>query len=215
MPAKDKVSEAVVRRLPVYHRYLERLEEEGVTRISSQELGARMGLTASQIRQDINCFGALGQQGYGYNVSELRRHIAEILGLGDDYGVVVIGAGNIGRAVASYTGFARLRFRVEALFDTDEARVGERIGDAEIHRLDALGAFLADHPIDIGIVATPAAAAQGAADMLVAGGVRAIWNFAPVDIAAPEGCAVQNVQLTDNLLVLTYHIHNDAPGGGA
>ena len=209
MAGKDKVSEAVVRRLPTYHRYLERLAQEGTTRISSQELGQRMGLTASQIRQDINCFGTLGQQGYGYNVEELRGRIAEILGLGRAYHVIVVGAGNIGRAVTNYVGFTRLDFAVEALFDVDSTRVGERVGDAEIFSTHTLPAYLTTHRVDISIIATPAEAAQGIADELMEGGVRALWNFAPVDIVAKPGCVVQNVQLTDNLLVLTYHMLND------
>lgn len=212
MTGKSKVSEAVVRRLPIYHRYLERLEHEGITRISSQELGMRMGLTASQIRQDINCFGALGQQGYGYNIGELKRHIAEILGLGRGYRVIVVGAGNIGRAVASYVGFVRLDFEVEALFDIDPQRVGERVGHAAVYALDELPAYLARHKIDIGVIATPAEPAQETAEMLMNAGVQAIWNFAPVDIAPLPSCVVQNVQLTDNLMVLTYHMRNDGAG---
>jgi redox-sensing transcriptional repressor len=209
MEGRGKVSEAVVRRLPGYHRHLQELEGEGVTRISSQELSQRMGLTASQIRQDINCFGALGQQGYGYNVSELRRRIGDILGLDRGYRVIVVGAGNIGRAVASYAGFARMRFVVDALFDTAPELIGKQFGTVAVHPADNLSAYLAGHKVDIAVIATPAIAARATAAALVEGGVRALWNFTPVDIPTKAGYTVQNMQLTDNLLLLTYHMKND------
>ncbi len=209
MEARNKVSEAVVRRLPGYYRALGGLEKDGIARISSQELSVRMGLTASQIRQDINCFGALGQQGYGYNVTELRRRIGEILGLEREYHVVVVGAGNIGRAVASYQGFARLGFHVAALFDANPALAQHGGPGAPVYPIEKLSAYLAEHPADIGVIATPAEAAHEAAGLLTAGGVRALWNFAPVDLQAGPECTVQNVQLTDSLLVLTYHMQND------
>ncbi len=209
MENRGKVSEAVVRRLPVYYRYLEELAAEGLGRISSQELGARMNLTASQIRQDINCFGALGQQGYGYNVAELKRRIGEILGLDRAYNVVVVGAGNVGRAVAHYHGFERMGFSVAALFDADADVVGGSCGGAPILPMGELKKYVKAHGVDIGVVATPASAARDTADLLMRCGIKSIWNFAPVDIAVPEGYAVQNVQLTDSLLILTYHMKND------
>jgi redox-sensing transcriptional repressor len=209
MQERDKVSWAVVRRLPGYYRHLEALERDGVSRISSQALAVRMGLTASQIRQDINCFGTLGQQGYGYNVTELRRHIGQILGVDRGYRAVVVGAGNIGRAVSSYYGPEHTFLTVLALFDPDTALHGQKGDEAPILPLDQLSGFLREHKIDVGIIATPAQAAQESAIRLMEGGVRALWNFAPVDVETREGCAIQNVHLTDSLMVLTYHMAKD------
>ena len=206
--ASNKISDAVIRRLPGYYRYLYGLEEQGVERIPSQELGQRMGLTASQIRQDINCFGALGQQGYGYNVSELRQYIAGVLGLDRRYRVVIVGAGNIGRAVAAYPSFQKRGMNVVALFDVDPELVGQTLPNgAPILHAQGLKQYLGAHSCRVGIVATPGQVAQEAADMLVEGGVRAIWNFAPVDLKVPSHVVVNNVHLTDSLYVLLYKLN--------
>lgn len=203
MPAK--VSDAVVRRLPKYYRRLSTLAREGVTRISSRELSALMNVTASQIRQDFSCFGGFGQQGYGYNVQTLLGHIAGILGLTRRYAVVVVGAGNIAQALAGYTGFSAEGYDVTALFDTDPELIGRRFGGAEVLPSDAMEAFLAERPADIGVVAVPEGAAAQAAERLFASGVRAIWNFAPADIVI-EGAAVENAHLTGGLMALTYRL---------
>lgn len=205
--AAHKISDAVIRRLPGYYRYLRDLEKIGITRISSQELGARMGLTASQIRQDINCFGTLGQQGYGYNVAELRAHIGSILGLGRGYDMIIVGAGNIGQAVAWYPGFSQRGFEPIAMFDVKPDMIGRVIRGVPVYNVTELRAFLAEHPALIGVVATPARVAQQVAQQMIEGGVRAIWNFAPIDLKVPATVAVNNVHLTDSLLVLTYRLH--------
>ena len=205
--AAHKISDAVIRRLPGYNRYLRDLEKIGITRISSQELGARMGLTASQIRQDINCFGTLGQQGYGYNVAELRAHIGSILGLGRGYDMIIVGAGNIGQAVAWYPGFSQRGFEPIAMFDVKPDMIGRVIRGVPVYNVTELRAFLAEHPALIGVVATPARVAQQVAQQMIEGGVRAIWNFAPIDLKVPATVAVNNVHLTDSLLVLTYRLH--------
>lgn len=205
--AAHKISDAVIRRLPGYYRYLRELEKIGITRISSQELGARMGLTASQIRQDINCFGTLGQQGYGYNVSDLRGHIGSILGLDTPHSMVIVGAGNIGQAVAWYPGFSQRGFEPVAMFDVKPELIGTVIRGVPVYDTQDLVSFLKEHPVRIGVIATPSRAAQQAAQALVDGGVRAIWNFAPMDLKVPENVAINNVHLTDSLLVLTYRLH--------
>ena len=205
--AAHKISDAVIRRLPGYYRYLRDLEKIGITRISSQELGARMGLTASQIRQDINCFGTLGQQGYGYNVAELRTHIGSILGLGRKYDMIIVGAGNIGQAVAWYPGFSQRGFEPIAMFDVKPDMIGRVIRGVPVYNVTELRAFLAEHPALIGVVATPARVAQQVAQQMIEGGVRAIWNFAPIDLKVPATVAINNVHLTDSLLVLTYRLH--------
>ena len=207
MAFKSRVSDAVVRRLPMYYRHLGELEKAGVVRISSQELGERMSLTASQIRQDINCFGGFGQQGYGYHVASLKERIAEILGLRHEYHVVVIGAGNIGRAVANYKGFEKEGFSVQAMFDVSSALVGIDVHGILVQPMDKLEGWLASHAVDIAVLAVPASVAQSIAETLVQGGVRGIWNFAPVDLVLPEGVSVNNVHLADSLHILSYRMN--------
>ena len=207
MAYKSRVSDAVVRRLPMYYRHLRDLEKAGVVRISSQELGERMNLTASQIRQDINCFGGFGQQGYGYHVSNLKERIAEILGLRHDYHVIIVGAGNIGRAVANYSGFDKEGFHIQAMFDVSPALVGIDVHGVLVQPMEKLDIWLQAHQVDIAVLAVPRAHAQDMADRLVAGGVRAIWNFAPVDLTLPEGVAINNVHLSDSLHILSYRMN--------
>lgn len=206
-----KVSGAVIRRLPGYYRYLSRLEDEGVMRISSRELGEQMGLTASQIRQDMNCFGGFGQQGYGYNVPELRRRMGEILGLDRRYSMAIVGAGKMGRAILGYDGFREMGFHTVALFDNDPALIGSTVRGIAVSDVSDMAAVLARTPADIGVVAVPDEAAQRVCDGRRACGVRAIWNFAPMDLDAGPGVAVGNVHLSDSLMVLAYALgHMDA-----
>ena len=207
MAYKSRVSDAVVRRLPMYYRHLRELEKAGVVRISSQELGERMSLTASQIRQDINCFGGFGQQGYGYHVSNLKDRIGEILGLTHQYHVIIVGAGNIGRAVANYAGFKKEGFNIQAMFDVSPALVGIDVHGTLVQPMDKLEAWMAAHQVDIAVLSVPSAYAQDTADVLVRGGVRAIWNFAPVDLNLPDGVAVNNVHLSDSLHILSYRMN--------
>ena len=206
---KSKVSDAVVRRLPMYYRHLKELEREGIERISSRELGERMKLTASQIRQDINCFGGFGQQGYGYHVPELRWHIGEILGLEKKYEVIVVGAGNIGRAVANYDGFAREGFFVRALFDISEDLIGGEVQGIPVLSTQELPEWTKKHRTDIAVLAVPASEAQKTADLIVSCGIRAIWNFAPVDLELPEGVMSNHVHLSDSLHILTYRMNEE------
>jgi len=201
-----RVSDAVIRRLPGYYRHLRELEAAGVTQISSQELGERMKLTPSQIRQDINCFGGFGRQGYGYRVSELKGHIGEILGLKQEHVVIIIGAGHIGCAVARYPSFTREGFRTIAMFDVAEERVGTEQDGVPVYHMDELEGFLATHHVDIAVLALPKRFAQGALQRLYDSGVRAIWNFAPADLAHPADMLVVNVHLMDSLQQLSYRM---------
>ncbi len=194
------VSEAVVKRLPMYYRYLTNLEEQGITRISSRELSEIMGLTASQIRQDINSFGGFGQQGFGYLVAELKKKIGEVLGLEREYHMVVVGAGNIGQAVAHYKGFSDIGFHVKRMFD-----IGPQPGDEDVFPIEDLADYLAQNSVDIGVITTPVESAQEVCDILCKGGVKGIWNFAPIDLQTPLGVAANHVHLSDSLLVLSYH----------
>ena len=206
---RSKTPNAVIARLPIYHRYLSSLEEMGFVRISSQQLAERMGVTASQIRQDINCFGGFGQQGYGYNIAELKKRIEEILGLGRIYKMVVVGAGNIGQAITNYLAFREMGFQTVALFDNDLRRIGKVVGDVFVRPVKEMGAYLQRNKIDIGVIATPKPAAQGVCDSLTANGVNAIWNFAPVDLVVAPNVKLRSVHLSDALMVLSYHMMED------
>lgn len=201
-----RVSDAVIRRLPGYYRHLRELEAAGVTQISSQELGERMNLTPSQIRQDINCFGGFGRQGYGYRVSELKGHIGEILGLKEEHVCIILGAGNIGCAVARYPSFSREGFRTVAMFDVAQEKVGMMLDDIPVHHMDELENFLKTTPVDIAVLAIPRRAAQDAVQRLYDSGVRAIWNFAPTDLKHPEDMLIVNVHLMDSLQQLSYRM---------
>ncbi|HBC97530.1 MAG TPA: redox-sensing transcriptional repressor Rex [Clostridium sp.] len=203
MDKKKNISMAVIRRLPKYHRYLGDLMKNDVDRISSKELSEKIGFTASQIRQDLNCFGDFGQQGYGYNVSELYSQICNILGLVKLYKTVIIGAGNIGQAIANYTGFEKLGFELKSIFDVNPKLIGLRIRDIEIKDIDYLPDFLKENTIDIGIICVPSINAQKVCDILVKNGVKGIWNFAPVDLVVPDDVKVEGVHLSDSLLILS------------
>ena len=204
MEKKKNVSMAVIKRLPKYHRYLKELMRNDVDRISSKELGEKIGFTASQIRQDLNNFGDFGQQGYGYNVRELYKQISLILGLDKEYTGVIIGAGNLGQAIANYNRFSESGLSIECIFDANPKLVGMRIRDIEIKDIDTLAQYLQEKSIDIGIICVPRINAQKVTDMLVKGGVKGIWNFAPVDLVVPDDVKVENVHLSESLLTLIY-----------
>ena len=203
MERKKNISMAVIKRLPKYHRYLKELLRNDVDRISSKELGEKIGFTASQIRQDLNCFGDFGQQGYGYNVKELLNEISGILGLTKDYKMIIIGAGNIGQAIANYTNFERLAFNLVGIFDVNPKLIGLKIRDVEVKDIDELSGFLKENPIDIGVICVSKNSAQIVSDMMVSNGVKGIWNFAPVDLEVPEEIIVENVHLSESLLTLS------------
>lgn len=205
------VSDAVIRRLPGYYRHLQELEREGAQQISSQELGARMNLTASQIRQDINCFGGFGRQGYGYSVPELRENISRILGIDRIHSMLIVGAGNIGRAIANSNSFEASGFQTTAIFDVDPQKIGTRIGDLTVMDMADIHDYIADNKVDICVLAVPANIAQAVAQELSSYGIEAFWNFAPVDLKLPEGCVLMNVHLEEGLQVLSYRMLNKRP----
>ncbi|MDP4178976.1 MAG: redox-sensing transcriptional repressor Rex [Bacillota bacterium] len=201
---KKKISMAVVKRLPKYHRYLTELIKNDIDRISSKDLSEKIGFTASQIRQDLNCFGDFGQQGYGYNVKELYNHISSILGLSKQYRTILIGAGNIGQAIANYTKFERLGFILEAIFDANPKLVGIKIRDIAIRDIDEMEEYVVKNKIDIGIICVPRVNAQKVCDSLVKSGIKGIWNFAPVDLVVPDNVTTENVHLSESLMTLSY-----------
>ena len=204
---KQKVSDAVIHRLPRYYRYLDELHNKGVVRISSNSLGQKMDITASQIRQDLSCFGEFGQQGYGYNVESLYREIGKILGLDKQHNFVIIGAGNLGRALGNYMNFERRGFIFKGMFDANPELVGKDVRGVKVMPMDQLESFIREKDIDIAVLTIPKTSAVEVADKLVANGIRAIWNFAHVDLNVPEGIQVENVHLSDSLMKLSYNIN--------
>lgn len=201
-----EISQAVIRRLPRYYRYLGELIEENVERISSNELSRRMKVTASQIRQDLNNFGGFGQQGYGYNVRYLYSEIAKILGLDTDHNMVIIGAGNLGQALANYASFEKRGFILKGMFDVNPRLKGISIRGVEIRMMDELKEFIIENEIDIAVLTIPKAKAREVATLLAENGVRAIWNFAHTDLNLPENVIVENVHLSESLMRLSYNL---------
>ncbi|MBE5779475.1 MAG: redox-sensing transcriptional repressor Rex [Clostridiales bacterium] len=200
------VSDAVIKRLPAYYRHLQELEKEGVTQISSKDLGERMNLTASQIRQDINSFGGFGRQGYGYSVTGLREHIGHVMGLDTAHRMIIIGGGNIGKAIAASASFARIGFETVAIFDNDPEKTGEWIHGIPVQDIAVLERFVSEQPVDIAVLAVPATEAQSMAERLYKLGVKGFWNFAPVDLKLPRGAVAENVHLDESLEVLSFRI---------
>lgn len=200
------ISQAVIRRMPRYYRYLGELLDAGVERISSNDLSARMHVTASQIRQDLNNFGGFGQQGYGYNVQFLHDEIGKILGLDETHNVIVIGVGHLGQAVANYKNFDSLGFKIVGLFDTDESVIGKDIRGVKVKSNDELADFLDNNKVDIAALTLPRDRAELTARLVVEHGVKGIWNFALVDLDMFENVVVENVHLSDTLMQLSYNI---------
>jgi len=203
----DKViSQAVISRLPRYLRYLGDLKENGVERISSQELSKLMKVTASQIRQDFNNFGGFGQQGYGYNVEYLYGEIAKILGLTEKHHLIIIGAGNLGQAIANYMNFEKRGFIFDGLFDCNKALHGKRIRDLEVMPMEGMEDFIKENNIDIAVLTIPKTGAVPVAERLAKCGIKAIWNFAHVDLNLPKSIQVENVHLSESLMKLSYKL---------
>lgn len=200
------VSPAVIRRLPRYYRYLRELIRCGQSRISSGELSRLMNVTASQIRQDLNCFGGFGQQGYGYNVNYLYAKISEILGVGDNFSAIIIGAGNLGRALVGTRMFERRGVDVVAMFDVDPNVIGKEFGDVKVYAMDMLEEFCEDKRIDMAVLALPKEVADEAVERLSAAGVKGIWNFTGKEISVGGDLVFEDVYLGDSLMTLCYGI---------
>ena len=208
MPSRERkkdggIPSGVVTRLPIYLRYLTELQDQGVGRVSSAQLGEALSFTAAQIRSDLSYFGSFGQQGYGYDVDELLRQISRILGLNRNYVMVLVGAGNLGKALASYENFRRRGFEIRAIFDVDELLVGNYHACCVIQPVEQLEEYLRSNPTDIGIIATPGHVSQEICDTFVKCGVPSIWNFSPVHLQVPDEVLVEHIHLTDSLLRLS------------
>ncbi len=201
-----QISKAVIKRLPRYYRYLGEILDSGMERISSGELSSRMKVTASQIRQDLNHFGGFGQQGYGYNVKYLHEEIGKILGLDKKHNMIVIGGGNMGQALSKYAAFERNGFNIKGIFDINPELIGKKIGKITIYPTSSLQEFIMNENIEIAALTLPKAAAPEMADLLVACGIKAIWNFAHTDLVVPKDVVVENVHLFDSLMRLSYNL---------
>lgn len=206
MAKENGVSLSVIKRLPKYYRYLESINDKGIVRVSSKELSDITGLTASQIRQDLNHYGCFGQQGYGYNVKDLMDELSKIIGVDQEYKMVLIGYGNIGHALYQYESFKNLGYKFSAVFDKNPDKVTS--SDLKIKDVDELGEYIENNKVDIGIIATPKEASQEICDILCEGGIKGIWNFSPVDLKIKNGAVLENVHLDESLFTLTYFINS-------
>lgn len=205
---EHEISKAVVKRLPRYYRYLGDLMEAKVERISSGELSSLMNVTASQIRQDLNNFGGFGQQGYGYNVRYLYQEIGKILGLDKVYSMVIVGAGNLGQALAYYVKFEKRGFWIKGIFDVNPKLKGKKVRGLEIRMTDELPGFIRENQIQIAALTLPKAGAEEIAPILVENGVKAIWNFAHTDLKVPPDVVVESVHLSESLMQLSYNLNH-------
>lgn len=206
MAKENGVSLSVIKRLPKYYRYLESINDRGIVRVSSKELSEITGLTASQIRQDLNHYGCFGQQGYGYNVRELMDELSKIIGVDKQYSMILVGYGNIGHALYQYETFKELGYQIDAVFDKDTKKTNK--SDATVLDVDELETYLADNKVDIGIISTPKDVSQNICDILCKGEVQGIWNFSPVDLKTENGVVLENVHLDESLFTLTYFINS-------
>ncbi len=203
--------DVVVRRLPLYARTLAYLQAQGVASVSSQDLGTLINVTAAQIRKDLSYFGQLGKQGIGYNVDELLQHINTILGLSQDWNVVLVGVGQLGQAIARYSGFAERGIHIVGLFDADPGKVGTELAGLTIRDVREIGTVVRNEQVRLAIVAVSAAQAQDVVDMLVAAGVEAILNYAPVNVRTPDGVWVRHIDPVSLLHSMTYYLAREAP----
>ena len=203
---KREISQAVIQRLPRYYRYLEDLMEQGVERISSNELSKRMKLTASQIRQDLNNFGGFGQQGYGYNIRNLHDEIAKILNIDEAQSMIIVGSGHLGQALANYTNFRKRGFFIRAIFDRNPELYREKVGDVEILPMEKMEEVVQTYKIRLAAICIPKTPAVEVVEQLIRNGVVGIWNFAHVDLEVPENVVIENVHLSESLMRLSYRV---------
>ena len=209
MEKRENISMSIIKRLPRYYRFLQSLKDNGIVRISSKELADRMGLTASQIRHDFNSFGGFGQQGYGYNVEELRSEIGHILGVDNDHHLIMIGVGNLGRALLNNFPFENTGFTVDASFDVSPDVIDTQINGIPVYSTDELESYIKRHAVDVVVLTIPQAVAQATANRLIDLGIRGFWNFTNVELSSPNpDVQFENIHFADSLLTLSYRIAN-------
>ncbi len=207
---KGNISMAVIRRMPKYYRYLDELYQNGIKKISSRALAEQMGLTASQIRQDFNCFGGFGQQGYGYNVETLREQVASIIGIDRVHSAVIFGVGNIGRALIRNFNFAQCGFQLLAAFDTDTSIVGDVIHQIPVLHVDEMESYIRENNVEVAVLTIPAAVGKATAEPLCDLGIKGIWNFTNVELQVKNpSVIVENVHFSDSMMTLCYQISED------
>ena len=210
MYKNDSISMSVIRRLPRYYRFLSELNDQNIDKISSTKLAQIMNVTASQVRQDLNCFGGFGQQGYGYSVSQLKEEIKNILGLNNDYKAILIGAGNLGKAVAMHMNFEKLGFELIACFDNNEQKVGSKLNGITVKNESELDDFCNKNHIDTAFLCIPRVCVENVLDKLYSHGIKNYWNFSHYDINARyNDTMVENVHLSDSLMTLCYRMNNN------
>lgn len=210
MSKSDSISMSVIRRLPRYYRFLSELNEQKIDRISSTKLAQIMNVTASQVRQDLNCFGGFGQQGYGYSVSQLKEEIKNILGLNNDYKAILIGAGNLGKAVAMHMNFEKLGFEMIACFDNNKEKIGKTLNNIVVQPDSNIESFCAENHIDTAFLCIPRVCVENVLDKLYSLGIKNYWNFSHYDITARyNDTLVENVHLSDSLMTLCYRMNNN------
>ncbi|MEL4105314.1 redox-sensing transcriptional repressor Rex [Oscillospiraceae bacterium WX1] len=203
---EKKIPDIVIKRLPIYYRFLSNLHQMGISRVSSTDLGKKMGITSSQVRQDFFNFGSFGLQGYGYDVDQLRQEIGSILGLDNRHSMIIIGAGHLGQALARHPAFEKEGYSVVGLFDIDASLIGEKIRDIEIQHVNKIADFVNHNDVDIAVITVPLTYAKEVADLVIGLGIKGIWNFTSVKLTVPEDVAVENIHLSDSLMTLGYYM---------
>ncbi len=206
MAKYKKTPKTTIERLPIYYRTLEKLKKQDVKVISSKKLGEKIGIPSTQVRKDLSYYGEFGRRGVGYEISVLLKNLKKILGLNQNWEIVAIGAGNLGRALIDYKGFEKLNLNINYIFDVDQEKIGKSFGDIEINSIDKMIEIVKEKEIKIAILAIPGEAAQEIANDLVEVGVKAIWNFAPIHLKLPREVKVRNEDLSTGLISLTYHL---------
>ncbi len=206
MEQGKKIPDIVIKRLPVYYRFLTNLNQMGISRVSSTDLGKKIGITSSQVRQDFFNFGSFGLQGYGYDVDQLRQEIGNILGLSTRHAMIIIGAGHLGQALARHSAFEKDGYSVVGMFDVNPQLIGQEIRDIEVMHVNKIADFLRSNPIDIAVITVPRTYAKEVADLVIELGIKGIWNFTSVKLTAPDDVAVENIHLSDSLMALGYYM---------
>lgn len=206
MEQEKKIPDIVIKRLPIYYRFLTNLHQMGISRVSSTDLGKKMGITSSQVRQDFFNFGSFGLQGYGYDVDQLRQEIGSILGLDAQRTMIIIGAGHLGQALARHSAFEKDGYSVVGVFDINPHLIGEKIRDVEIMHVNRISEFVVQNPVDIAVITVPRTYAKEVADLVTDLGIKGIWNFTSVKLTVPDDVAVENIHLSDSLMTLGYYM---------
>jgi len=203
---QKKIPDIVIKRLPIYYRFLTNLHQMGISRVSSTDLGKKMGITPSQVRQDFFNFGSFGLQGYGYDVDQLRQEIGSILGLDTRHTMIIIGAGHLGQALARHSAFEKDGYSVIGVFDVNPHLIGEKIRDVEIMHVNKISEFVGQNHVDIAVITVPRTYAKEVADLVIDLGIKGIWNFTSVKLSVPDDVAVENIHLSDSLMTLGYYM---------